>query len=153
MADSDSDDGATALPSPRTIQIHEDIYRRIIPDWVVNDERAPGTKRLSSAAFRPLRDSPCSGYVAAECTYQDVLGPCPTCGVGAISVKALQDKNCAVQRDIVPGEHPSHVHLIQPSGLPKSKRHDLWTELAKATRWVFGETVWGAAGESGSADK
>ena len=144
MADSAGEGGAAASSSPRTIQPDEDIYRRIIPDWVVKDERAPGAKRLSSAAFRPFRDSPCSGYVAAECTYEDVLGPaCPTCSVGAITVRTLQDKKYLVQRDLVPGEHESHVHLIEPSGLPKSKKHDLWTELAKSTRWVFGETKWG----------
>ena len=135
-------DGAAASSSPRAIQSDDDICRRIIPDWVVTDERAPGGKRLSSAAFSPFRDSPCSGYVAAECTYPDVLGPCLICGVGAITVEVLRDKKYLVQRDVVPGEHDSHVHLIEPSGLPKSKRRDLRAELARATRWVFGKTVW-----------
>ena len=141
MADS-ATYGAAASPSPRAIQSDDDICRRIIPDWVVTDERAPGGKRLSSAAFRPFRDSPCSGFVAAECTYPDVLGHCLVCGVGAITVEVLRDKHYLVQRDVVPGEHDSHVHLIEPSGLPKSKRRDLRAELARSTRWVFGETFW-----------
>ncbi len=154
MADSAGDGGAVAPSSPRTIQPEDDIYRRIIPDWVVNDERAPGLKRLSSAVFRPLKDSPCSGYVAAECTYQDVLGPaCPMCGVGAIAVKTLQDHQYAIRRDVNPGEHASHVHLIEPPGLSKSRKRDLWIELAKSTRWVFGETKWGSPRDSGLAGR
>src|SRR5438105_12759846 len=109
MTDAAGDASVPAPTSPRTIQPDEDIYRRIIPDWVVKDERAPGGNRLSSAAFLPFRDSPPSGYVAAECTHQDVLGPaCPTCSVGAIKVRALQDNRYTVERNVIQGEHRSH---------------------------------------------
>ena len=129
--------------SPAEIQPSDDIYRRILPDWIVADEKAPGGKRVTSAAFRKYRDgSPCSGYVAKEASIDVVLGPRTDCSVGAVTVEDLLAADYRVERDVVPGEHPSHVHLIEPTGLGKRALKDRWDTLAARTRWIHGPK-WG----------
>src|SRR5579864_8640696 len=101
-----------ALPvAPRAIDQTDDLYRRIHPDWITDDKLNPGKKRLSSAAFRPPHGSSCSGYVARECTIEDVLGEHKFNAVGAITVSHLTCRGYQIERDVEPGEHPSHVHL------------------------------------------
>jgi hypothetical protein len=136
-----------AVPQPDVVAPQpligtDEIYRRIHPEWIVPDDLHPGLKRLSSAAYRPLRDSPCSGYIAKQCTIADVLGANIGDSVGAITVTDLALNQHTVQRDVVPGEHASHVHLIGPNGLTKSQRRDLWEALGRKTRWVHG-APWG----------
>jgi hypothetical protein len=99
---------------------------------------------VSSNAYKPQQGSPCSAYVAAECTYDDVLRPYTTDGasVGAVTVAVCRNQNYVIQRDVLPGEHPSHVHLIEPPGLSKGQRHALQKEMARQTRWVAGRVSW-----------
>jgi hypothetical protein len=127
-----------APASPRPIQPADDVYRRIHPDWIVDDQLRPGKKRLSSAVFRALPDSPCSGFLACECALSDVLGEFKFDAVGAIAANQLTSRGYRIERDVQQGEHPSHVHLVQPKGLSKSQRKNLWGELAQLTRWVCG---------------
>jgi hypothetical protein len=137
---SEPTEGVDALPpAPPPISDEDDIYRRILPEWIVKDPKAPGGKRLSSAAYQPYRDSPCSGYVAKECQHSDVLGIYSDgVSIGAVSAGVIRSQQYTITRDVVPGEHPSHVHLIEPTGLTKGQRRDRRSELADKTRWIAG---------------
>jgi hypothetical protein len=138
MAEPHEGGGASPTP-PAPINNEDDIYRRILPEWIVTDSKAPGGKRLSSAAYQRFHDSPCSGYVAKECQLSDVLGVYHDgVSIGALAAGVIRAHQYTIERDVTLGEHPSHVHLIEPAGLSKGQRKELRSQLAGRTRCIAG---------------
>jgi hypothetical protein len=87
----------------------------------------------------PFPNSPCSGYVAS--THADVLGLyVSVASIGGLTAGAIRSHQFTVRRDVVDGEHPSHVHLVESLGLTKKQKHDLRSKLSAATRWIAGPT-------------
>ncbi|MGH9242227.1 MAG: hypothetical protein ACRD3G_29625 [Vicinamibacterales bacterium] len=60
--------------------------------------------------------------------------------IGALTAGEIRAENFTIQRDVILGEHPSHVHLIEPGGT-KGERRARQLKLAGKTRWIFG-TNW-----------
>jgi len=130
-----------AAAGPALLVPETELHRRILQDWVVTEN---GESRLSSMAYIPRAGEHCSAFVAAECQIYDVLNPYPIDGasVGMITIGVCHEHGYQVQRDVIPGEHPSHVHLIQPT-LAKKALHKARKAMAANTRWVAGTKQWG----------
>lgn len=136
MADVDSlGDGAP-------IYHHDEVHRWINPQWIVADEKVASGRRLSSAAYRTPSSGPCSGFIARECSFAIVVADRATDTVGAIVVRDITDNLHSVVRDVIDGEHPSHVHLVPPQGLSRSALKKLWDGMALRTQCVHGSQRW-----------
>lgn len=126
---------------PLLLGAETELYRRIDPSWVLTEGGRP---YLSSMAYVPRRGEHCSAFVAAECRVEDVIAVYPdgTMNVGAITVGTCQLQNYRVQRDVLPGEPDSHVHLIAPEGLSRGQFRLVRKALAENTHYVSGPKSW-----------
>jgi hypothetical protein len=119
------------------------LHRRILFEWIHKtiDE---GRAYLSSQAYKPRRGDPPSANIAAECDQAVVLGPytLDNVSVGAITSEACARQDHDVVRDVAPGEHPSHVHIVSRPGFAKSALHRQQKNLANETLWIAGAQTW-----------
>ena len=131
----------------RPIDPDEDIWRRIIRQWVVPDDEFGG-KRLSSAAFEPSKDgTPASGLVAAEVTPAVLLAGRDDCSVAAITPRDAQAHHHVIERHVDPaqGDHAAHVYIRCTMTGTKGALKQLRLELGRKARYVTGPVTWGGA--------
>jgi hypothetical protein len=129
-------------PDAPEVEATEDMWRRVIPKWIVSDDRHPGGSRVSAAAFEESKDpSPCSLIRSTESTVEQVRKS-PDNSVGAIYASAVRAQRFKLVRHDDPNE-PGHFHMVGPNeknrGAHKKVRHRLADEL----RWVAGGPRWG----------
>ncbi len=108
----------------------EDLYRRIVQEWLVPDA-ATGRKRLSSMAFKS-KDNEISVSLASLTDADNCfsLGGPKTVGVAAVTAGGARQLEQAVVRDPTPAE-PAHALICGK----QTKR--VLRALAKKAVWMY----------------
>jgi hypothetical protein len=127
-------------PDNPDITPDEQMWRRIIPRWIVKDEAHPGGSRLSTAAYEESKNppSPCSLIRAVE-SAPERLRKSPDHSVGAVAAGAVRRAGFRLVRDEDPDE-PGHHHMVGPNH--KRREWHVRLALADATEWIAGPQ-WG----------
>ena len=120
-----------------TVLDSAELWRRIIPDWVVPDDNR-GCKRVSSAAFSDSPDGSPLSMLLAETVFstgrtaQDVLSRFPECSLAALQAGDVRAQRQVVSHTPIVEDEPAHVFVAG------SKTRAVRRALARAARWVIG---------------
>src|SRR5688500_16454898 len=107
------------------------VWRRVPPDQIVDDEKNPGQRKLSSAAFCDSDDSEMSVYLCEEGgTLDDCLAGNEGFGVAELRVGDLRDLGFGIVRK--PKDGPHHAEVTGPK--PPKKRKKI-RNIAAVVRW------------------
>jgi len=95
-----------------------ELWRRIHPDFMADDDSAPSGRRPSSGNF----DGPeLSAVIASECLLETLLKGHETFGVACFTVAEIRAFGWGVIRVPDP-ELPGHVHITGNTGTPNHKK-------------------------------
>ncbi len=96
-----------------TIPDDEQLWRRVFPGVVYENEQCGGGLRAQSGAFRDHR-GPLSVDIGSLTTPDDVLGRGPGMRLAEFEAKVAREAGCKIQRDPLP-HNPAHA-LIYGDG-------------------------------------
>lgn len=116
-----------------TIPDAEQLWRRVFPAAVCENEEIKGALRAQSGAFRDHR-GPLSVDLGSLTTPEEVLGRGPGMRLAEFNAKVARDAGCIIQRDPIP-DNPAHA-LIYGNGINRSLTSSQARAIARHSRII-----------------
>jgi hypothetical protein len=120
----------TVYEDDHTIPDNADLWRRIHPTQIIDDDNQRRTRPTPAAFTDSTNGSPMSVVIAAECDGPDrVLAGHERYGLASFKAQVARESGLGIVRDPLP-DQPAHALVFGP----KSKK--VQSQLAKAAEWV-----------------